>query len=153
MVTPFLYPNPRWIDTIAPMDSLDSRLTDLVEELTLAGDWTDRYRLLVEWGEELQPLAEADRTPNWEVPGCSSPLWLKVEWKEGLLAVQGATPGVLPKALVAVVVRLFSGLPQVSGSVSVLVDALGFRRHLSPTRLFVLEEMLHRALSCPRSPR
>jgi len=132
------------------MESLESRLTDLVEELSYAGDWTDRYRLLVEWGEALAPLPEPERTPEWEVSGCSSPLWLRVRWAHGALDVSGASPGILPKALVAVVVRLFQGLTEVSGAAAPLVDRLDFRRNLSPTRGLVLERMFDRALRCPK---
>ena len=132
------------------MESLETRLTDLVEELTFAGDWNDRYRLLVEWGEALEPLPEDQRLPQWEVSGCSSPLWLRVRWVDGQLEVRGASPGILPQALVGVVVRLFDGVEVVQGTAASLIDQLEMRRNLSPTRLLVLERMLDRALSCPR---
>jgi cysteine desulfuration protein SufE len=134
------------------MDSLQTRLADIVEELTYAGDWTDRYRLLVEWGEAAGALPEADCLPEWEVSGCSSPLWLRVQWSEGRLAVRGASPGILPKALVALVMRLFDGLADAEGKASDLIDRLDLSRHLSPTRLLVLTRMLDRVLSHPRTP-
>lgn len=137
----------RYIDG---MESLESRLVDLTQELTFVGDWTDRYRLLVEWGEEAESLPEVDRLPEWEVSGCSSPLWLRVRWVDGRLEILGASPGILPRALVAIVTRLFQGLDEVTGQASELVDRLEFRRNLSPTRVLVLERMFDRALHCPR---
>jgi len=134
------------------MDSLETRLAALVEELTFAGDWTDRYRLLVEWGEAGESLPEADRSQEWDVPGCSSPLWLRARWVAGRLEVRGFSPGLLPKALVAVVTRLFDGLAGASGSAANLVDRLDLRRNLSPTRVLVLERLFDRALNCPRRP-
>lgn len=131
------------------MDTLDTRLDALVEELTFAGDWTDRYRLLVEWGEEVEPLPEAECTASEEVVGCSSPLWLKVRRTNGFLEVRGASPGILPKALVAVVCRLFDGLAETSGSPLDIMERLELQRHLSPTRALVLERMLTRALAAP----
>jgi len=129
------------------MESLESRLSDLVEELTLAGDWNDRYRLLVEWGEEAEALPEKERRPEFEVSGCSSPLWLRVRRIDGRLEVQGCSPGILPKALLAVVTRLFHGLENVQGTAEAIVDRLEMRRNLSPTRVLVLERMLTRALN------
>ena len=129
------------------MDELDRRVAELMEELDFAGDWNDRYRLLVEWGEQLEPLAEAECLKAWEVSGCSSPLWLRVRPAQGRLEVRGSSPGILPKALLAVVVRLFDGLRLAQGSGPALVDKLGFRRHLSPTRVLVLERMFERALN------
>lgn len=132
-------------------DTLDTRLEDLTAEFELAGDWTDRYRMLVAWGEDLEPLAEDLRTAEWEVVGCSSPLWLRVTRDDGRLSVAGASPGILPKALVAVVTRLFDGLETVpgagaeNGTPAAVLDALDLRRHLSPTRFHVLERMVTRA--------
>ncbi len=132
------------------MESLESRLAELVEELTFAGDWNDRYRLLVEWGEGAASLSEAERLPEWEVSGCSSPLWLRARWTDGRLDVAGASPGILPRALLALVYRLFDGLEEADATAASLVDRLGLRRNLSPTRLLVFERMLDRALCCPR---
>jgi cysteine desulfuration protein SufE len=135
------------------METLASRLASLVEELEFAGEWNDRYRMMVEWGEELEPLAEDARTPATEVPGCSSPLWFDAHWEAGALVVRGASPGILPKALVALVCRLFDGVSEVSGSVTLLMDTLGLAKNLSPTRTLVMERLLDRALNCPRTSR
>lgn len=131
------------------METLEERLEAVVEELSFAGDWTDRYRLLIQWGEEAEALPEAERLPEDEVSGCSSPLWLRVRRAGGLLEVRGYSPGMLPQALVAVVSRLFDGLPEARGSVPDILDRLELKRHLSPTRALVLERMLGRALSSP----
>jgi len=126
------------------MDTLESRLDDLVAELELAGDWNDRYRLLVAWGEELEPLDEALRVPEYAVAGCSSPLWLRIDRQDGRLVVQGASPGLLPQALVALIARLFDGLESVDGEPSPVLDRLGLKNRLSPTRYHVFERMVHR---------
>jgi cysteine desulfuration protein SufE len=133
------------------METLESRLDDLVAELELAGDWTDRYRMLVTWGEELTPLDAGFQTPDWEVSGCSSPLWLRAVRTDGVLAVSGASPGILPKALVALVVRVFDGLASAEGTAASVLDRLDLRRHLSPTRFLVLERMVNRALEAGRA--
>jgi len=129
------------------METLEERLTAVVEELTFAGDWSDRYRLLVQWGEEAEALPEAERTSQDEVSGCSSPLWLRVRRSGDHLEVQGFSPGLLPQALVALVCRLFDGLPRAQGSAAAIMDQLELKRHLSPTRALVLERMLSRALA------
>ena len=122
----------------------------MLEELEIVGDWTDKYRLLVEWGEAEEPLPPDECLPEWEVPGCSSPLWLRTRWTGPVLEVKGASTGLLPRSLVAVVVRLFDGLDDVSGAVPALLDKLDLRRNLSPTRGMVLERMLERIRKTPR---
>ena len=58
------------------METLEGRVAEVEAEFELAGEWNDRYRLLVQWGTDLEPLPEAERTETCFVSGCSSPLWL-----------------------------------------------------------------------------
>jgi cysteine desulfuration protein SufE len=125
------------------MDDLESRLEQVVEELQFAGDWNDRYRLLVDWGDEAVPLAENDRRTEDEVPGCSSPLWLRVE-RADALSVKAASTGVLPRALAALLCRLFDGLAALPDPFPPVAERLDLRRHLSPTRMHTFERMLDR---------
>jgi cysteine desulfuration protein SufE len=125
------------------MDDLESRLELVLDEFTLAGDWNDRYRLLVEWGDEAVPLPEDDRRTDDEVPGCSSPLWLRVERQE-TLSVRAASTGLLPRALASLLCRLFDGLPALPEPFPAVADRLDLRRHLSPTRMHTFERMLER---------
>lgn len=128
------------------MNALDERVADLKAELELAGGWTDRYRQLVEWGEALEPLDEALRTDELLVSGCSSPLWLQVRAVDGVWAVHGASTGILAQALLAVVVRLFDGLPVQGAEAAAVAHELELDRNLSPTRALVFERMLGRVL-------
>jgi len=132
--------------------TLDERLDELTAELELAGDWNDRYRLLVEWGEALEALPEEQRSAEWEVTGCSSPVWLKVSTKEGRLAVAGASPGILPKALLALVVHTFDGLTSLTGTPAEVLGRWGVARHLSPTRSMVLERLVARVYALGAQP-
>lgn len=133
------------------METLESRLAEVVEELEFAGEWNDRYRLLVQWGEEAPQMPEADRLDADLVPGCSSPLWLRVHREAGAIAVSGASPGLLPMALVALLIRLFDGVESAEGTPSLVMDQLDLRRHLSPSRALVFERMLTQALSVAAS--
>jgi len=125
------------------MDDLESRLEGVLEELSLEGDWNDRYRLLVAWGDEAVPLPEEERTDADAVHGCSSPLWLRVE-NPGRLRVRAASTGVLPRALASLVCRLFDGLERLPAEFPPIADRLDLKRHLSPTRLHTFERMLER---------
>ncbi|MEI8096092.1 MAG: SufE family protein [Spirochaetales bacterium] len=116
------------------METLQDRLAEVDAEFDLAGEWNDRYRLLVQWGTDLAPLPEAERTPDCFVSGCSSPLWLKVE-RGDQCRVRGFSPGYLPQALVALLVRLYDGLsPEGLGEVVDISTRLDLGRHLTPTR-------------------
>ena len=41
--------------------------------------WEQRARLLMQWGERLQPLTEAERNEANRVDGCDSLVWLVAE--------------------------------------------------------------------------
>jgi len=42
----------------------------------MLGDWDARYQYLVELGEELQPMPEAERIEDNRVKGCMSQVWV-----------------------------------------------------------------------------
>ena len=50
----------------------------LFDELASTEDWEIRYQLLIEAGNSLIPLTEVFRTPDYKVPGCLSPTWIKL---------------------------------------------------------------------------
>ena len=45
---------------------------DIAENLSFLDDWEDRYRYIIELGQGLPPLAEAERTEANRVRGCAS---------------------------------------------------------------------------------
>jgi len=131
------------------MDSWKERLSSVVEELEFVGDWNDRYRLLVEWGDELSPLPEDERTSQTEVFGCSSPLWLRVKESAGQVSVAGYSTGVLPRALVALLVKLFDKTAAGFTDPNAVLGRLELSKHLSPTRVMIMETMLRRIAQGP----
>ena len=54
------------------MDSLER----IVETFEFFQDWEDRYRYLTEIGERLPALPEACKTPENQVRGCVSNVWI-----------------------------------------------------------------------------
>ena len=135
------------------METLEDRVAEIEAEFELVGEWNDRYRLLVDWGIALKALPEAERTETWFVSGCSSPLWLKAELLHGVCSVGGFSPGVLPNALVALLVRLYDGLPADGlGPELNLSQRLDLGRHLTPTRELTfgrLQKLVAQALRSP----
>jgi cysteine desulfuration protein SufE len=131
------------------METLEGRLAEVEAEFELVGEWNDRYRLMVDWGTELTPLPPSQRIDENFVHGCSSPLWLSAKVVDGVLAVSGYSPGVLPLALVALLVRLYDGLPVTAGVVEKtdVAHRLGLSRHLTPTRELTFGRLLARVES------
>jgi cysteine desulfuration protein SufE len=117
------------------METLEGRLAEVEAEFELAGEWNDRYRLLVQWGTDLSSLPPGERTESCFVTGCSSPLWLMAGRDGGICRVNGFSPGYLPQALVALLVRLYDGLPvEGLGEAVNISHRLDLGRHLTPAR-------------------
>jgi len=51
-------------------------ITDILDTFDLLGDWEQRYQYLVELGERLPPMAEADRSEANRVKPCMSQVWV-----------------------------------------------------------------------------
>jgi cysteine desulfuration protein SufE len=52
-------------------------LDEVVETFELLGDWDQRYQYLVELGQKLAPLPEAERIEDNKVKGCMSQVWIR----------------------------------------------------------------------------
>ena len=59
--------------------NLPNEAQDALEHFAAAQGWEQRARLLMQWGERLAPMAEAEKTEANRVHGCESQVWLVVQ--------------------------------------------------------------------------
>ena len=57
----------------------EERLQDLLDELDLFQDWTERYEYIISLGKKLPKLDEAHKTEDSLIKGCQSRVWLYTE--------------------------------------------------------------------------
>lgn len=123
--------------------SYTTRIEDLLEDLSVFDDWTDRYEFIISQGRHLPPLPEKYRTPEHLIKGCQSQVWVGAELQEGKLIIHADSDSLITKGLIAIFIRLLSGLtPQevLAADLSRL-DASGLREHLASTRANALNTM------------
>jgi len=129
-------------------DTFDTRLNELLEEFELFDDWEDRYRYIIDLGKTLAPLTDAERNDDTRVRGCASQVWLVIDpAPQGVVAFRGDSDAHIVKGLVAILVRLLSGLPveQVRGfSIRDTLTRLGLDEALSSQRTNGLISMAER---------
>ncbi len=87
-------------------------LERIVETFQFLDDWEDRYRYLTELGERLPPLLSAEKTPENQVHGCVSNVWIVADKDNAQLAklhlrADSDTP--IIKGIVAILVAIYSG--------------------------------------------
>src|SRR5690606_35005835 len=85
---------------------------DIADNLSFLDDWEDRYRYLIELGQALPKLDEAERSAANKVNGCVSQVWLVAEPEtvDGApgLKFRGESDAMIVQGLVALLLALYS---------------------------------------------
>ncbi|WP_271408929.1 SufE family protein [Pseudomonas sp. Q1-7] len=117
--------------------SLPEKAREALDTFTAAGGWEQRARLLMQWGERLDALSDAERIDDNRVHGCESQVWLVGEWRDAHWHFRAASDARLIRGLLAVLLARVDGLPGEELAAIDLADwfnQLGLGRQLSPSR-------------------
>ncbi len=120
---------------------------ELVEDFEFLDDWEDRYRLVIEEGKSMPPLADALKVPATKVDGCASQVWLHMSPENGIMHFDGESDAMIVNGLIAVLRKLYNGVPITDVPA---IDAraemarLGLNDHLSAQRSNGLRAMIER---------
>ena len=124
---------------------------DIAENLSFLDDWEDRYRYLIELGQALPRLDDAERNASNKVNGCMSQVWLVAEPEqvdgEAGLRFRGESDAMIVQGLVAVLLALYSDRTarDIAETDAIrLFDELGLREHLTTQRSNGLVAMVNR---------
>ena len=115
--------------------SLPSAAQEALDAFTACPGWEQRARLLMQWGERLEPLAdrhEADR-----VHGCESQVWLSGERQHDRWHFRACSDARLIRGLLAVLLVRVNGMnaDELAGlDIADWFAQLGLSRQLSPSR-------------------
>ena len=117
---------------------------EVIEEFSDFTDWMDKYQLLIDLGNELQPLDPKYKTEDNLIDGCQSRVWLRAEMKDGLLYFTAESDALIVKGIIALLIRVLSGhTPQEIAEADLyFIGRIGLSEHLSPTRANGLLAML-----------
>lgn len=109
---------------------------EIVEEFSAFDDWMDKYQLLIDLGNEQEPLDERYKTEQNLIDGCQSRVWLQADYRDGLIEFQAESDALIVKGIVALLIRVLSGhSPQeIIDADLYFIDRIGLHEHLSPTR-------------------
>lgn len=121
----------------------EERLAELFDELDLFQDWTDRYEYIINLGKRLPPLAGEFKTDDRLIKGCQSRVWLHTVDEDGRILLEADSDSLITKGLIALFIRLLSGLPakEIAEADLTLLNKTGLREHLAPTRANALNSM------------
>jgi cysteine desulfuration protein SufE len=128
--------------------------TEIAENLSYLDDWEDRYKYIIELGQALPPLAEAEKNAATKVNGCVSQVWLVSERSGETLSYRGESDAMIVRGLAAILIALYSGRParDIADTDAIAIfDELGLREHLSTQRSNGLVAMVNRIRSEARA--
>lgn len=109
---------------------------EVIEEFSEFTDWMDKYQMLIDLGNELEPLDEQYKTESNLIDGCQSRVWLQCDKKDGRLIFTADSDALIVKGIIALLIRVVSNHTpkEIIDADLYFIDRIGLREHLSPTR-------------------
>jgi len=130
---------------------------EIIEEFSGLDDWMDRYQLLIDLGNEQEPLPEQYKTEQNLIDGCQSRVWLQADYVDGVIHFRAESDALIVKGIVSLLIRVLSDhTPQeILEADLYFIEQIGLKEHLSPTRsnglVAMVKQMRVYALAFSRS--
>ena len=82
----------------------------IIDDFSAFDDWMDKYQMIIEMGNNLEPLDDKYKTPQNLIEGCQSRVWLQADLDEqtNLIHFTGDSDAVIVKGLVSLVIQVLS---------------------------------------------
>ena len=109
---------------------------EIIEEFSGFDDWMDKYQLLIDLGNEQEPLDDKYKTEQNLIDGCQSRVWLQADLVDGKIHFTAESDALIVKGIVALLIRVLSDhTPQeILDADLYFIEEIGLKEHLSPTR-------------------
>ena len=116
--------------------SINELQDEVIAEFADFDDWMDKYALLIDLGNALEPLDEKYKTESNLIEGCQSRVWLQADYVDGRIHFRGESDAVIVKGIVSLLIRVLSDhTPQEILDADLhFIEQIGLKEHLSPTR-------------------
>ena len=120
--------------------------SDVADEFSMFDEWLDKYEYLIELGKSLTDYPEADKTDDRLIKGCQSRVWLDYKIKDGRIWFNADSDAIITKGIISLLIRIYSGRTpeEIMSSDFSIVDRIGLKENLSPTRANGLVSMIAR---------
>ena len=118
------------------MKTINELQDDVIEEFSDLDDWMDKYQLLIDLGNEQEPLAPEYKNDQNLIDGCQSRVWLQADLVDGKVEFQAESDALIVKGIIALLIKVVSGHTpdEILDNELYFIEAIGLKDHLSPTR-------------------
>lgn len=119
------------------------RIEALLDDMSVFEDWTEKYEFIISLGRKLPAMPDKYRKPANLIKGCQSRVWVGTEVQDGKMIIMADSDSLITKGLIALFVRLFSGLTpaEIQAADMKRLDECGLKEHLASTRANALSTM------------
>lgn len=123
--------------------SIAEKQEQLLEELSLFQDWTERYEYVIGLGKKLAAMQDDAKTPEHLIKGCQSQVWLDAKAEDGKVRFFADSDSVITKGMIALFVLVLDNeTPDAILTADMgFIDRTGLKEHLAPTRANALNLM------------
>ncbi|WP_302571370.1 SufE family protein [Phocaeicola coprocola] len=118
------------------MKTINELQDEVIEEFSDFDDWMDKYQLLIDLGNEQEPLDEKYKTEQNLIDGCQSRVWLQADMEDGNVVFQAESDALIVKGIIALLIKVVSGHTpdEILNSDLYFIEKIGLKEHLSPIR-------------------
>ena len=85
--------------------SINDVQDEIIEDFSVFDDWMDKYALLIELGNSLEPLDEKFRVESNLIQGCQSRVWIQAEYIDGRIYFKAESDAVIVKGIIAYLLK------------------------------------------------
>ena len=109
---------------------------EVIEEFSDFTDWMDKYQLLIDLGNDLEPLDAKYKTEQNLIDGCQSRVWLQADLVDGKIMLTAESDALIVKGIIALLIRILSDHTpaEILSADLYFIESIGLKEHLSPTR-------------------
>ena len=118
------------------MKTINELQDEVVAEFSDFDDWMDKYQMLIDLGNDLEPLDDKYKTEQNLIDGCQSRVWLQCDMVDGRLVFTADSDALIVKGVIALLIQVLSNHTpkEILDADLYFIDKIGLREHLSPTR-------------------
>ena len=118
------------------MKTINELQDEVVAEFSDFDDWMDKYQMLIDLGNDLEPLDDIYKTEQNLIDGCQSRVWLQCDMVDGRLVFTADSDALIVKGIIALLIQVLSNHTpkEILDADLYFIDKIGLRDHLSPTR-------------------
>ncbi|MBL50004.1 MAG: Fe-S metabolism protein SufE [Roseibacillus sp.] len=115
----------------------------LLEELNLFQDWTERYEYVIDLGRKLPAMPEELQSDDRLIEGCQSQVWLDARLEDGAVSYLADSDSQITKGMIAMFIRFLDGESpdNILTADFAFIERTGLKEHLAPTRANALNLM------------